>query len=408
MEVIVDLLKTKIGLNPGSIGESSIRRAVTHCMALHKIDTINVYSRLIQSSDTELKRLIEEIVVTETWFFRNQAQFQALANHVVSELLPQCSAFRPVRILSVPCSSGEEPYSVAITLREAGIPAELVHIDAIDISRRSVNTALAGCYSKNSFRDVDPSLIRNYFFQREDGYHLVSLIKKQVNFSTGNLLTDSLKEQFYDVVFCRNGLIYFDRDDQKTIINKLYHCLMDQGLMFVGHAESALVSSEQFSQLPDHNAFAFKKNGSCRAFLKSRGNQIRERDWAKIIDSISSSAQPLTKTPKPDKPKLRSLLPAERMVYQGRYIEAGGVCQEFLQHTPESAQAYYLLGLIKNFQGEDELAMKNLKKAIYLDPNHEAALSLALGISKKYGDHDAVMAYSRRVNRVRNRSSNSS
>ena len=415
MDVIVDILKQKIGLNPGSIGESSIRRAVTYCMSIHNINTFGVYSALLQNSDTELKRLIEEIVVRETWFFRNPTQFKELETYVVQNLLPGRSADCPIRILSVPCASGEEPYSIAITLREAGVPAHMYHIDAMDISQRSLNTALSACYSRNSFRDGDRRLINDYFIKRDNNYQLVGLIKNRVNFMLGNVLTETLNQKHYDLIFCRNLLIYFDESDQRTVLEKLHRCLTDKGLLFVGHAEAALVSNKIFKQLPSYHCFAFRKisqTDCAQISTTDLGMEPYSDDpsqWAEIINrlSVAKSGRNNVIKKKLNKSAYRTLLPAEKLVEQGRYIEATGLCLEYLQHTPTSAQANYLLGLIKKFQGEDRLAVKILKKAIYLDPNHEPALSLSLLLAQKRGDEDAIKAYSRRLERVKNRNRSS-
>src|SRR6476646_1464122 len=148
---IENLLKQKIGLNAAAIGSNTIARSVRHRMAHCSLEDPVAYLSQLQTSTAELDALIETIVVPETWFFRDREPFVLLAHYVVSEWLP-AHPHQILRILSAPCSTGEEPYSIAIALLEAGLSASQFRIDAIDISQTALQKAQQAVYDEYSFR----------------------------------------------------------------------------------------------------------------------------------------------------------------------------------------------------------------------------------------------------------------
>src|SRR6187401_1834419 len=140
MTRIEQLLRERIGLDSGTIGASSIHRLVRLRMKTLGISDLAVYAKLVQESVPEWNELLESIVVKETWFFRDGEPFDAFVRLVREHWLPN-EPIRPVRVLSVPCSSGEEPYSLAMALLDAGVPRERFRIEAADISARSITRA---------------------------------------------------------------------------------------------------------------------------------------------------------------------------------------------------------------------------------------------------------------------------
>src|SRR5262245_4715380 len=147
MKEIERALRERVGLDPASIGSSVIQRSVRLRMKSRSIKKIEDYSRLLLSSSTEWNALTESVVVAETWFFRDVEPFNALVR-LALEWLPSHPG-RRVRLLSLPCSSGEEPYSLAMALLDAGVSPERLEIDAVDISARALSRARSGIYGKN-------------------------------------------------------------------------------------------------------------------------------------------------------------------------------------------------------------------------------------------------------------------
>jgi chemotaxis protein methyltransferase WspC len=168
---------------------------------------------------------------------------------------------RLVRILSIPCAGGEEPYTMAMVLTDAGIPPENFIIDAYDISPPAWR-ARSGIYGRNAFRAQDLTFRDLHFTSAGDGdYRINDAIRKQVRFKQGNLLEFDLatRSRYYDVIFCRNLLIYFDKPTTKAAIAKLEALLMDDGQLFAGYAEVPSFCQNGFSPLPHNQAFGLQK-----------------------------------------------------------------------------------------------------------------------------------------------------
>ncbi len=145
------------------------------------------------------------MVVTETWFFRDPETFAAFVRLVREEWLPAHTT-APLRLLSVPCSSGEEPFSLVMALLDAGVPAERFQIEAVDISARALARAERGVYGRNSFRGKDLAFRDRYFQPSEEGFVLDPAVRDCVRFCQGNFLSDDFLtgRASYDFIFCRN------------------------------------------------------------------------------------------------------------------------------------------------------------------------------------------------------------
>lgn len=423
---IKKLLHQKIGLNALSVGDSSIDRAIKQRLQANAIKDIKQYYELLLADADELAELVEEVVVPETWFFRNNTPFEAFAEYVTKSIEPDLKSGEKIRILSIPCSSGEEPYSAAICLHRAGVNLDKVTIDAVDISKRALTKARRAIYGKNSFRGTDEEIQKKYFTKGGAGYRLNEEIREAVNFKQGNFLVGSLSPEpdYYHAVFCRNLLIYFDRQTQQSALTKLYRALKERGALFVGHAETSQVARESFVPLYSPRSFGYVKINESQRRISRRKEitPVKIPDqWQVVFEQLAKISLEKTKpaktqarkaTSKPSKvlpAKSETLAPKititsiERLANQGKYSEAIGLCQTFLKQTPDSAQAYYLLGLVKDLNGDSAVADTMLRKAIYLDPNHEAALVLAGLLAEKRGDIEAALSYRRRAKRVSQR-----
>jgi len=427
-ESIKKLLLQKIGLNASSVGDSSIDRAIKHRLSIKKIDEVKQYYELLLVDMEELTELVEEVVVPETWFFRNKTPFDAFSKFIIGDILPNLQKDEKVRVLSIPCSSGEEPYSAAISLHKAGVPMEKVHIDAIDISKRALTKAKRAIYGKNSFRGTDEDLQREYFKKGGAGFKLIDEIRDVVNFKSGNILVASLSAapEYYHAVFCRNLLIYFNRDTQNTVLQKIHRVLKERGALFVGHAETALVTRDIFVQLFSARSFGYIKVGHSEINKykrkESKPANIPDR-WQVVFEQLAkipvlekkllatesknrySEQHKIPKTTEEQvflKPKV-SLISVERLVTQSKYTEAIELCRRYLKEKVDSADGYYLLGLVLDRDGQGLEADQMLRRAIYLDPNHEKALKLAALLAENRGDIEAALSYKRRIKRVSTR-----
>ncbi len=417
---IEHILKESMGLNAASIGSSAIQRAVNQRMASLQLTDIDNYVAKLERNRTELAELIEMVVIPETWFFRDMAPFSTL----VDALQKTGKSRAPLNILSVPCSTGEEPYTIAMALDEAGVNLDNVRIDAVDISSRNIALAQRAQYSNNSFRSSNLEFRDRYFQQTRHGYHLKPEIKRCVNFTQDNILDAAFGSQrpMFDAIFCRNLLIYFDRATQARAIDVLSTLLKDDGLLFLGHAEAGVLTGRAFESLPYERCFGFRRalpaDDSERITSKPRSKTppakpARQRAETKPknttgADFFAKAAR--APAPVQDEPLVQVdtalnpiIVEAERLANEGHLVEAANLCASFLAKTGPDASAYYLLGLIREATGESDDAIEYLRKAIYLDPRHTEAMAHLALILSRMGETAEAARIQARADRIHQR-----
>lgn len=212
----------------------------------------------------EFQEMFNRITINETSFFRNQPQLDVFESLILTRLLEARASTKRLRLWSAACSSGEEPYSLAMMVhRTLGIrlPDWRVEILGTDISEKVLALAAEGVYSDFSFRSVDETIKRRYFKQTPEGHVLDPEIKSMVNFEQQNL-RDTLRAKRHgkwDIIFCRNVMIYFDDDMKQQTVQLFYDQLADDGVLFIGHSESIRSTGVPFQPLGEAKAFAYVK-----------------------------------------------------------------------------------------------------------------------------------------------------
>jgi len=380
--VIAQWILERTGLNPESLGPRNIERAVAAAMEQAGLADPADYLERLQSSASELQALIDALVVAETWFFRDREPFVFLKHHVQSAW-PASHPNRRLRVLSAPCSTGEEPYSIAMTLLEAGLTPEQFHIDAVDISRRAIETGRRAIYHERAFRGHDPGCIDRYFHRIPDGYALDERVVRLVNFQTDNLVHPVFlaAQDPYHIVFCRNLVIYLTEPARVLFLEALNRWIVPHGLLITGHSE--LTFFQQAKYTPVHHARSFACTRSGPAENKSTRHRIAKvatypaapRPPACLAPlSLATSAVPVPKV-EPDRNTPPNDLNAIRdLANQGALIQARARCEQFLKDHPPSAEAYCLLGLIHQASDRLDDAEAGYVKALYLDPRCVEAL----------------------------------
>jgi chemotaxis protein methyltransferase WspC len=388
MKSIAQLLTERTGLDCSVIGPTTMDRILRRRMRASGAATFQEYLNLILRSDAEYGALLQEVVVTETWFFRDPAVFDNIARVASEEWLPR-HATGKLRVLSLPCSSGEEPFSIVMTLLEAGLPPDRFHIDAMDISRRALARARRGLYGKNAFRGNELGFRDRYFRKVGEEFELDPEVRSRVYFFEANLLRDGFEAPHpnYDFIFFRNLLIYLEPTAQTRALRKIEKLLSATGLVFVGPAEQPLALERGLvsAQLP----LTF----GCRRRPVTRWHSVTPRLLESGGRAPNRSSLNLSSWQRND------IAEAQRLANAGRLSEAAAICEAQLSQGLASAQVYYLLGLVHDANG-DERAAECYRKALYLDPNHYETLVHLAVLADKNGDLGAARNFQKRAERL--------
>ncbi|MEI7782000.1 MAG: protein-glutamate O-methyltransferase CheR, partial [Planctomycetota bacterium] len=258
-----ELLRCWIGLDPSTIGSAAIQRAVRTRMTALGSDDVAAFTDLATRDPNERDQLVEEIVVAESWFFRDRQVFEFVQRFIGT--LAALPGRQPVRILSAPCASGEEPYSVAMDLLDAGLVPAQFAIDAIDVSHASLARARQGCYSANAFRNADLSFRDRWFRSERGGSVLDEAVRGCVHFAWANLLEESFVADTlhsgrgpYDVIFCRNLLIYLTPAARARVEQSLSRLLKPDGVLVLGAAEPPIMKGD-WIPAGDSSIFALRR-----------------------------------------------------------------------------------------------------------------------------------------------------
>jgi len=407
------LLKASIGLDVGSIGPSSIERAVQERLSACGLRDRHVYWEHVHTSQTELQALIEAVVVPETWFFRDREAFATLAN-IGHENWLRAPADRVLRLLSLPSSTGEEPYSMAMALLDAGVPADRFRIDAVDVSVRAIERAERAVYGRNSFRSQDLTFRDRHFEATTLGHRPSEAVRRQVHFRQGNMFAEGFLpgQDIYDVIFCRNLLIYFDRPTQDRAVEVLQRLLTSNGTLFVAPSETGLLLIHDFVSAKIPLAFAFRPSAgrsrepkpanvrsvTSRRTPLPRASPVSVRQ-APALKPAPGSFQPLPRTVQPAELHA-GLDQAVRLADQGCLVEAASCCEEHLRQHGPSVKAFYLLGLVRDAAGNPTDASNYYRKALYLDPEHHETLVHFALLVEHQGDSAAAHVLRERARRV--------
>jgi chemotaxis protein methyltransferase CheR len=440
-------------------------------------DTVLAYYAYITSSekkDDELRELLNRLTINHTYFFRNEPQFKVLKEKILPELIerklsslrgreapeaiskleiasspsaPSNDGFRPtIRIWSAGCSTGEEPYTIAMIIKDVIPDTENwdIQILATDASTQALEAARKGVYSVNSMRLVDDYHKNRYFTERPGGgldarYAIHDDIKKMVNFSFFNLMDEDCPRGF-DIIFCRNVTIYFELETTIRVMNKFSESLDDDGYLFIGYSETLQFISDKFKMISWDDAIFYlkaKEGVVPKQFIpaKPRPMELRVDDILVRISkaefeavsleridkkrrapefeerivramkamhtknyeealSLTEEAKPLEKTA-PDP----YYIAAEVYTNQGKFKEAKDDLYAALNKDMMFAPAHYLFGYIYTEEGKMEAAEESYRRALYLDSEFSLAhFSLANMYRGKNRTDDALREYRNTLN----------
>jgi chemotaxis protein methyltransferase WspC len=392
---IETLLRDWIGLDAATVGEAAVHRAIRQRMQAAGIDDPDAFARHLRADPNGRDLLVEEVIVAESWFFRDRQVFDFVADFAVTRAaLP---GRRPVRILCAPAASGEEPYSAAMALFEAGLSADQFLIDAIDISRRALERAAAGRYSANAFRNADLSFRDRWFTTEQGQAVLAPTVRRQVRLEWANLLEPGFAagRPAYDVVFCRNLLIYLTDAARRQVEAQLDRLLAADGLLILGAAEPPIMKGDW---IPAGTASVFALRRGVHASPPGPASGRRPKRPGAPPPRPPAAPPPARGVPpraaQPAPLGLEEVLAeADRLANEGRLAEALDYCERQRPILPPAPELFFLMGILHQAAGDSDRAEGCFHKTLYLDADHEEAhLALALA-ARQRGDRSMAEKY---------------
>jgi chemotaxis protein methyltransferase CheR len=357
--------------------------------------------------------LAGHLTVGETYFFRENRSFEVLEQHILPELLSsRRHAEHPLRIWSVGCCTGEEPYSIAMLLDKLVPNPEKwsITILATDINPRFLRKAAEGVYGEWSFRDTPAWIRGRYFKRRKDGrFEIKPDIRKRVTFSHVNLADDGYPSLWsntnaMDVIFCRNVLMYFAAEQTRKVAGRLHRCLVDGGWLITSPTETSNTTFSTFTTIEFPGVVLYRKmvGGGPRAVVINPEVPVfDEEPWAfhrrhpavPPEPAVADAARPAPPKETPGRPgKMGSGEPhlreqdereapcraARTCADQGKLAEAIDWCKQAIAADKLNPAHHYLLAAIQQEQGQRDAAEQSFKRTLYLDPDFALA-HFALG-----------------------------
>ena len=421
LSVIESLLEKRIGLSTESVSSDIIAKAVQSRMQARGIAALDAYLAELRAAPAEWAELIELSIIPETWFFRNHQSFQFLRRCLKTEWLPLRSG-RQFRALSLPCSTGEEPYSIGITALESGLPEQAITIDAVDVSAKSLQKACAGLYGKESFRnkELDATLRQRYFSEVNGKFQIQEHVRRIVRFQQGNLLDSTLLagEKAYDVIFCRNVLIYLGSAAKQATIRLLDRLLAETGILFVGHAERPAFADTPFEWVQEPSVFACRRPKIIQpqALALQASAALKELPAAAPLPTPTFERRKQPPPAPATMPKAHASVAERRqqtdqtaailnnarlLADQGQLNAAMTLCDDVLKTCPAHVQAHFLKGLIYQALRDEYKAEEWFNKTVYLDRTHDEALSYLAVLADYRGERERAALLRQRIERIR-------
>lgn len=345
------LLQRTMGLNPNAVSAGPLEEAVSQRMAEHGIRGRAKYLAILRCSRQERLSLVESVELPAAVFFQHPEPLIALQRWVTNHWLARPSK-KPLRVLSVPCATGEEPYSLAISLLESGLQSTQFHIDAADINNCSLRRAAAAVYPERSLTATTLAVRERYFQRESDGHRLCQSVRTQVSFLKADLLGRLTLTENYDIIFGRSLMIYFEARVQHQILKRLERLLLPGGLLIVGPSQARRGSNGGALTLP---------------------SWTEDLNGARLPSALSGLGRKANDAKRITVEERAHLREAASLLESHRLQEAASLCLRVLEEHRASAQAVFLLGRIAEAEGRRAEAREFFRRALYLQPRHRQA-----------------------------------
>jgi chemotaxis protein methyltransferase CheR len=407
LEPFQTLIKQRCGLILEGIGEEKLATVLEQRIIVTRLSNSAEYYFHLQGSSDEFQDLVNLLTINETYFFREVEQLHLLTERLVPRLLVQRADNRPLRILSAGCSTGEEPYSLVMALREkyGDEVSSLFSFIGGDIDTQALAKARSGCYNEFSFRGVAADIKARHFDYDDWVYRLKDEIRNRVEFHEMNLFADEFPAALHgcDIIFFRNVSIYFDTPTRRIIQQNLASLLNDNGYLMIGTAETIANDLGVLPLVEEDGLFYFSK-GQHSAFVPAAAPVF---DFSRPVVSKMAASEHHRKLP--DTPivsggtPVGSLLPTpegvestaalldscvsidevQQQCSAKRYDEAMAMIAVLLERNPYDVSSLLLKAHIQLNRKEFELAETSARQALQTDPWSIDALVL-LGLAAKW------------------------
>jgi len=259
-DLFKNLIYNHSGIHFTSTNRTILESRLRNRVQFTETESPQKYYNLLLMDEQELKQLLDSVTTNLTRFFRNMSHFEAFEKYIIPELL-SCKVKEKdyvMRIWSAGCATGEEPFTIAMVLKEC-LPAYMkIEIIGSDLSLKSLLTAKSGFYPHDRVKDVPEKYLNKYFEKKPDGFQIRDEIMQIIRFDYHNLKYDSGLRNM-DVIFCRNVIIYFDAEAQRNVINRFYDSMKDYSFLFIGHSESLFGMNTQFQFVKTEWTTLYKK-----------------------------------------------------------------------------------------------------------------------------------------------------
>ncbi|PKQ30198.1 MAG: hypothetical protein CVT60_01515 [Actinobacteria bacterium HGW-Actinobacteria-10] len=411
------------------------------------LSSLAEYHDLLASDENEFKELMNLVTINETSFFRFPQQFEAMRTTVIPNILESKPAIsRNFRVWSAGCSTGEEPYTIGMTLLDSGIEGLGYRMEVLgtDVSTNALNRAKEGVYPARALLSVPNSVSNRFFEPTARGHRVVDRVRNLISFQYQNLIKEPYPAALmgnWDIIFCRNVTIYFKLESTRRVVDNFYRSLNPGGYLFIGHSETLTSISDKFEPMEIGGVFLYRKPIERHVFsfetiraeraprkrltTSERAADARPRTGVKRRDAKPAAvqAQPAQTT---DAREVEPLLEAARLASQegrnetvlelvsqvqtldsnnaqayllsahvladeGRFTPALEQCHKALAVDPLLAAARFILGMIYLRQGDSALAMSEFKRTVYIDPGFALAYLNMANLHRARGSNDDAL-----------------
>jgi chemotaxis protein methyltransferase CheR len=378
------------------------------------------YFRLLSNNDDEFKELMNLVTINETSFFRFPAQFDALRDKVIPELVDgrAPNAPRNFRVWSAGCSTGEEPYTIAMTLLDSPLEplGHSLEVVGTDVSTQALERARKAIYPERSMSGLQSQALKRWFEPVTGGYRPVRRVREKCSFHFHNLIKEPYPLALmsnWDVIFCRNVTIYFRHESTRRVVDRFHEALNPGGYLFIGHSETLTSISDRFEVVEIDGVFLYRKPKAKRALsfdeivaqrvkrpsmadrlresATETARQERRTRMQKAAESAAPPEDPASQLVSSAHAALEDARAADALEFAksalaldpdhveahltaafayadlGRLEEAAAQADTVLAKYPLTAGARYVLGVIYQQQGDTDAALAEFKRTVYID-----------------------------------------